>query len=333
MSSAVLNPERNYNWPPAPAPANLTREIWNTVFASVGGRLASLEAVATGIEQIQNELQQFGLARLDEAIVPLIKQVREELAKLDADVATAKQSNAASVVEFEAAVKAARAEIDVLLAGGLSADKVRETVNRLFLTADERAEIAKSKTLNAAMSEAGRYLVGLPTADGMFDAIKQVATEAKLGAVWLANQTSVMDPASMFDAVTPAMLEYWRIQKGLDGDWATKVHLLPAPFLPLVLQAGVLRIDLAGYRTFSIDVSSNITNVEFANVPQTAGTVFWVLSCSMKGAYTITWPATVKWAGGVAPAHTTTAGAVNTFVFYTLDGGKKIMGFYSGGSR
>lgn len=143
MSSGLPSKDNNYQWKPAPAPAVLTREIWDTVFASVGSRLLSLEAVATGIEQIQAELQQFGLARLDDAIVPLIRQVRGDLAKLDADVAAAKQSNAASVVEFKAAVQAARAEIDVLLAGGLSADKVTETVTRLFLTSNERTEIAK----------------------------------------------------------------------------------------------------------------------------------------------------------------------------------------------
>ena len=39
------------------------------------------------------------------------------------------------------------------------------------------------------------------------------------------------------------------------------------------------------------------------------------------GSKTVTWPATiVKWAGGASPTLTTTAGAVDTFSFFSADG-------------
>lgn len=47
--------------------------------------------------------------------------------------------------------------------------------------------------------------------------------------------------------------------------------------------------------------------------------------------YTVTWPAAVDWSGGSAPALTSTANAVDQFVFYTHDGGTTYYGFLAGG--
>jgi len=46
--------------------------------------------------------------------------------------------------------------------------------------------------------------------------------------------------------------------------------------------------------------------------------------------YTVTWPAAVDWAGGTAPTLTSTASAVDQFVFYTHDGGTTWYGFLAG---
>ncbi len=48
--------------------------------------------------------------------------------------------------------------------------------------------------------------------------------------------------------------------------------------------------------------------------------------------YTVTWPAAVDWSGGSAPALTSTANAVDQFVFYTHDGGTTWYGFLAGGN-
>jgi hypothetical protein len=47
--------------------------------------------------------------------------------------------------------------------------------------------------------------------------------------------------------------------------------------------------------------------------------------------FTVTWPAAVDWAGGSAPSLTSTASAVDQFVFYTHDGGVTWYGFLAGG--
>tara|TARA_R110001632_G_scaffold101543_1_gene209272 strand:+ start:178 stop:1077 length:900 start_codon:yes stop_codon:yes gene_type:complete len=48
--------------------------------------------------------------------------------------------------------------------------------------------------------------------------------------------------------------------------------------------------------------------------------------------YTVTWPTAVDWSGGSAPALTSTASAVDQFVFYTHDGGTTWYGFLAGRS-
>jgi len=46
--------------------------------------------------------------------------------------------------------------------------------------------------------------------------------------------------------------------------------------------------------------------------------------------YTVTWPASVDWSGGLTPTLTSTANAVDQFVFYTHDGGTTWYGFVAG---
>jgi hypothetical protein len=47
-------------------------------------------------------------------------------------------------------------------------------------------------------------------------------------------------------------------------------------------------------------------------------------------ARTVTWPASVDWAGGTAPTLTAASGGVDVFVFYTIDGGTTYYGFTAG---
>lgn len=54
-----------------------------------------------------------------------------------------------------------------------------------------------------------------------------------------------------------------------------------------------------------------------------------VLKQGGSGSYTITWPGTVKWAGGVAPTLTTTVGAIDVLGFICVDG-TNWYGFVSG---
>jgi len=46
--------------------------------------------------------------------------------------------------------------------------------------------------------------------------------------------------------------------------------------------------------------------------------------------YAVTWPASVKWAGGTSPTITSTNEKIDTFTFMTHDGGVTWFGFISG---
>lgn len=160
MSSAVLNPDNDYNWPPEPAPAHLTREVWNGFGTSVGVRLRALEAVGTGIESIQEHLQTLGLQILDDAINPLIVQTQESISDLAQQVSDTADANAQIIADFQSVVAvnleelageiltvqgnltALQEEIELILSGGIPAAQVAEDSTRVFVTPAQKALLA-----------------------------------------------------------------------------------------------------------------------------------------------------------------------------------------------
>jgi hypothetical protein len=90
-------------------------------------------------------------------------------------------------------------------------------------------------------------------------------------------------------------------------------------------------LNCATGNSFAITLSGN-TTLSFSNVP--SGSAY---SCVLKvvqgaSAYTITWPAAVKWEDGLDPVLTGSAGAVDIFILYTHDGGSNWYGFTAGQS-
>jgi len=89
-------------------------------------------------------------------------------------------------------------------------------------------------------------------------------------------------------------------------------------------------IDLATATNFTHTLTG-ATTYTFSN-PATTGnaTAFTLKVIQDTTARTITWPASVDWAGGTAPTLTATSGGVDVFVFYTIDGGTTYYGFTAG---
>jgi hypothetical protein len=74
-----------------------------------------------------------------------------------------------------------------------------------------------------------------------------------------------------------------------------------------------------------------ITSVVFSNTPASPKVFSFTLQFVANGtSYAVTWPASVKWAGGSQPTITTTNGKIDTFTFMTHDGGTNWFGFISG---
>lgn len=90
-------------------------------------------------------------------------------------------------------------------------------------------------------------------------------------------------------------------------------------------------VDLSTANVFEITLTGNVT-FTFSN-PAATGTAhsFTVkLIQDATGSRTVTWPASVKWAGGTAPTVTPTASKADVFSFITTDGGTKYDGFVNG---
>ena len=82
-------------------------------------------------------------------------------------------------------------------------------------------------------------------------------------------------------------------------------------------------IDCSTANNFRRQFNATAT-VTFTNVPVGKAFGFTLLTVNA-GAYVITWPATVNWAGGIQPV--LTSSGEDVLVFYTFDGGTSWYGF------
>jgi D-alanyl-D-alanine carboxypeptidase len=87
-------------------------------------------------------------------------------------------------------------------------------------------------------------------------------------------------------------------------------------------------LDLSTGTVFSSAPASNATYV-FSNPPASGIAYGFTLKITPSGTVTVTWPASVYWAGGTAP-DAPASGATNVYSFYTQDGGTTYFGFLAG---
>jgi len=89
-------------------------------------------------------------------------------------------------------------------------------------------------------------------------------------------------------------------------------------------------IDITNGNVFTITPDQNTTFV-FSNPSPTGKscsfTLVWTQDSSDR---TITWPNSVKWAGGSAPDVTSGSGKIDIYTFFTLDAGTIWYGFQAG---
>lgn len=98
------------------------------------------------------------------------------------------------------------------------------------------------------------------------------------------------------------------------------------------ISSGNLTLNLSSGNVFGpVTLNANISNLTISNPPAngTAGS-FTLLLKANGTAFTVTWPASVLWAGGTAPTLTSTANKTDVFSFVTTDGGTTYFGFKSG---
>ena len=90
-------------------------------------------------------------------------------------------------------------------------------------------------------------------------------------------------------------------------------------------------IDLENGNVFELTLTGNCTYT-FSNPPANniAGSFTLIQKQDGTGSRTVTWPASVDWAGGAAPTITAAASSIDIFTFVTTDGGTTWWGFTGG---
>ena len=97
------------------------------------------------------------------------------------------------------------------------------------------------------------------------------------------------------------------------------------------ISAGTLTLNLETSNIFTVSLNAAITTLTISNPPASgSGGSFTLIFTADGTARAVTWPASIKWAGGTAPTITSTSGKVDSFAFFTSDGGTNWQGYVGG---
>jgi hypothetical protein len=99
----------------------------------------------------------------------------------------------------------------------------------------------------------------------------------------------------------------------------------------LSIVSGNVSINLSSASAFTLNLTSDVTNVEITDYPSTSDMVSFVLIVTADGTErTITWPNSFKWPNGDDPLITSENGKKDVFCFFTLDNGTSWQSIISG---
>ncbi len=97
------------------------------------------------------------------------------------------------------------------------------------------------------------------------------------------------------------------------------------------IAAGALTLDLSAGSVFDVALNGAITALTLSNPPASGRAIGFTLIFTADGtARAVTWPASIKWPGGIAPTLTSVNGKKDFFSFYTQDAGSTYQAFIAG---
>ena len=97
------------------------------------------------------------------------------------------------------------------------------------------------------------------------------------------------------------------------------------------ISSGTLTLNLETSNIFTVSLNAAITTLTISNPPASgSGGSFTLILTADGTARAVAWPASIKWAGGTAPTITSTSGKVDSFAFFTSDGGTTWQGYVGG---
>jgi hypothetical protein len=97
------------------------------------------------------------------------------------------------------------------------------------------------------------------------------------------------------------------------------------------ISSGTLVLNLETSNIFTVALNAAITTLTISNPPASgSGGSFTLIFTADGTPRSVTWPASIKWAGGTAPTITSASGKVDSFAFFTSDGGTNWQGYVGG---
>ena len=149
------------------------------------------------------------------------------------------------------------------------------------------------------------------------------AASATAGAIIACNGSG--GTATTDNSSTPVNLYDNELRRAEMKDYSETVQAVSS-------SSGAATIDFESGNVITTTLTENITTLTLSNPPSTgnAGSATVIITQGGSGAYTITWPASVKWAGGSAPTLSTGVGDIDIIGLLTTDGGTTYYGFNGG---
>ena len=168
----------------------------------------------------------------------------------------------------------------------------------------------------------------LPTADGSTGQVLQTNGAGTLSFTTISGYTDAdVDTHLNTGTASSGEVLSWT---GSDYDWVDAVT--QAEFNPYITQSTLSgttpSVNVSTNDTYTLTTSGN-TTFTFTGVPSSGQVGTFSLIITAGGTHTLTWPASVDWAGGTAP-DAPASGEKDIYTFMTVDGGTNWYGFLAG---
>ena len=226
---------------------------------------------------------------------------------VDSNSSTTPASSKAVKTAYDKAVTAQNAA-NTADSKAQAAQSAADTAQAAAEAADAKAQTAQSTAQNAE-TKAQEGLTSAEAADSKAQAAQSAADTAQAAA-----EAADAKAQSAQSAAQNAQTTADSAMKVFSG---TTLAPLAEKFQALGNVSGTKAVNL----TEGLAISATITGAttfSFTDVPQTGATVV-VMQLTNGGAYTITWPSSIKWSGGTAPKFT--ASGIDIVVLTTNDAG------------
>jgi hypothetical protein len=184
--------------------------------------------------------------------------------------------------------------------------------------------MSKARDLADFVSTGGEYADGQISVSEISDL---TASAAELNT--LDGYTGAVADLNRLDITTEGTSEASKVVTAdANGDVALAAELKAVSYNETVGTITSSDLDLETGNVFNDSISAD-TTYTFSNPPTSGVAYGFTLKVTVSGTRTITWPASVDWAGGEAP-EAPADGETDVFGFYTTDGGTTYYGFLAG---